>query len=493
MLVLSLVQMKDITTKTLHAIFVVVRLIVVGFIKVPATIFLWVSKPAIGHPRLTWVLTLITLAMFGAEGLNESNAPGGLSGTFWWALGLWVFAVTIGPVMILALNRQQKNLGELQKLKAAHFTVWVQLAWILVTIVVWLFQVDELVKTSQSAVHGILASLILLPSFALNLILLQRGLRDFGYDADIILLNKTGTLTKGDRKFKFVQLAVGSPLKTKNEVLALAGGLEPEELDDLSRAIRVALKRRRLAPVEVKDLMSMPGLGMAGRLDGSRVVIGGPAQLVDHNARIDVVDLVRADQANTEGQTVLYVLLDGVLCGYLGFADEVREDVKFFVQLLQYRRKRVVIFSGDAHETTKFVAKELGCSEFFGEVLPHQHETLVARLSADGSKILESNDAIETAMQIERAVRDRRLQRLTVLISLLVPAGGLLLGTLMVGAGLKPTLIVPALLVTISLLAAIAIIIVSRRVWHKTPKTVRAMEPESARESEGSELDELFN
>ncbi|MEO0023719.1 MAG: hypothetical protein RL196_160 [Actinomycetota bacterium] len=471
----------------------VVRLIVVGFIKVPATIFLWLSKPVIGHPRLTWVLTLITLAMFGAQGYNESVSIEGVSGAFWWAFGLWAFAVTLGPIMIRTLNRQQKNLSERQKLDAAHITVWLQLAWILVTVVTWLLQVDSLVKNSQTAVHNILASLILLPSFALNLILLQRGLRDYGYDSDIILLNKTGTLTTGERKFKFVQLAVGSPLKTKNEVLALAGGLEPEELDDLSRAIRLALKRRRLAPVEVKDLMSMPGLGMSGRLGGSRVVIGGPAQLVDHNAHIDVLDLVRADQANTEGQTVLYVLLDGVLCGYLGFADEVRQEVKFFVQLLQYRRKRVVIISGDAHETTKFVAKELGCSEFFGEVLPHQHEALVARLSADGSKVLESNDAIETALQIERAVRDRRLQRLTVLLSLLVPAGGLVFGAIKVGTGSQPTLIVPALLVTLSLLAALAIIIFSRRVWHKTPKTVQAMEPALARENESSELDELFN
>jgi hypothetical protein len=75
----------------------------------------------------------------------------------------------------------------------------------------------------------------------------------------------------------------------------------------------------------------------------------------------------------------------------------------------------------------------------------------------------------------------------------LVPAGGLIFGAIKVGSGSQPTLIVPALLVTLSLLAALAMIIFSRRVWPKTPTTVQAMEPEPARESEGSELDELFN
>ena len=267
-------------------------------------------------------------------------------------------------------------------------------------------------------------------------------------------------------------MAVKSPLKNKDAVLALAAGLEPEELDDLALAIRARAKRRRLEPAPVKDLMTFMGLGMAGRLDGSRVVLGGPEQLVAHNTRIDVADLVRADQANTQGQTVLYLLLDGQLCGYIGFADQVRKDVKYFVQLLQYRRKRVVVYSGDAHETTKYVADQLGLDGFFGEVLPHEYDNLLQKISSDGSVILESKDIAATALQIERGVRDRRLQRATILVSLITPTIGLVIGLFKLEANLKPGILLPAITAAFGLSFALVLIIVSRSIWNQEPKTI---------------------
>ena len=471
--------MKDLATRAATASWAALRTAALAVGRALAAAFEWLAAPFGGHPRLTWILSSATLLLWVIEGVLSgvyagTPSAGNSIAAYWVGFGFWIFGTALGPLAIRLIDRSVVGTGEQNRVRALRITVSVQLAWMLATILIWLGLVARDGIASTNTVHGVLASLALLPSFALSLILLQRGLRDFGYDFDVILLNKTGTLTTGNRKLKFVQLAVGSPLATADEVLALAAGLEPETLDDLAKAIRREMRKRKLTAVEVKDVMGMPGLGMSGRLEGSRVVTGGPDQLVAHNTNIDVADLVRADAANTEGQTVLYVLIDGVLCGYIGFADELRNDVGFFVQLLQYRRKRVVVYSGDAHETTKFFAGELGVPEFYGEVLPHEYDAMLEKIKADGSTILESTDVAVTAEQVERAVRDRRLQRAAILVALVVPGVSLLVGVIRISAGFKPSIMLPAILAGAGLNAALILIEISRLIWRKVPKSILA-------------------
>ena len=433
--------------------------------------FAWLAKPIGGQPALTWILMALTVAAFAGEGFNAGlYSSGGAPLDFWLSLGLWLFVCILGSFFSLRAN--SAGVGFERRKWAAKVTASAQLIWMGMTALIWLINSSKFEVGSLNAAHGLLASLLLLPSFSLNLILLQRGLRDSGFEADVILVNKSGTLTTGRRKLKFIQRSVNSSLHNKDAVLALAAGLETEVADDLAEAIRARAKRMKITPAELKDVMTIAGVGVSGRLDGSRVVLGGPAQLVSQNVSIDVADLVRADQANTQGQTVLYLLIDGELCGYLGFADQVRRDVKFFIQLLQYRRKRVIVFSGDAHETTKFVATQLECDGFYGEVLPHEHEALLEKIGSDGSVILESQDLAATALQIERAVRDRRLQWLMALVSLGVPAVGLAVAVFKLAANLRPSLLLPALDNAFGLIFAITVAQLSSLIWQRVPSAI---------------------
>jgi hypothetical protein len=434
-------------------------------------VFRVLARPMANQPTLTWLLMAVTLAAFAGEGLNDGlykavSAPV----DFWLSLGLWLFVCILGSF----LSRRAKTAGlSLERRQwAATVTAGAQLAWLGLTALIWWINSGKFGVGSPAPVHGLLASLLLLPSFSLNLVLLQRGLRDSGFEADVILVNKSGTLTIGRRKLKFIQRSVNSPLKNKDAVLAFAAGLETEGEDDLAEAIRERAKRLKITPIELKDVMRIAGVGVSGRLEGSRVVLGGPAQLVSQNVSIDVADLVRADQANTQGQTVLYLLIDGELCGYIGFADQVRRDVKFFIHLLQYRRKRVIVYSGDAHETTKFVATELDCDAFFGEVLPHEYETLLEKISSDGSVILQSQDLAATALQIERAVRDRRLQWLMAIVSLGVPAVGLAVATLKLAANVRPSLLLPAVDTAFGLTVAAVLAELSIVIWQRVPAAI---------------------
>jgi len=432
------------------------------------TIFFWLSKVLWGQPILTWMIAFTTAGLF----ILEFAVPDYGASVFesWAALAVWVVTVLLATVFARASTRTAARDGLENQPEAARASVSVSLVWLALIALFWWANGAQL---ASEFARAFLAGLLLLPSFALNLIFLQRGLRDSSFNVDVILLNKTGTLTQGNRSLSFVQVAQNSPLKTQAQILALAAGLESDNADDLFQAIRERVKRRGLTPVDLKDVMSIPGLAMSGRLDGSRVVLGGPDQLVAHNTNIDVVDLVRADQANSEGQTVLYLLLDGVLCGYLGFADEARTDLKFYVQLLQYRRKRVVVYSQDAHETTRFFANELGCTEFYGEVLPHEHELLLSKIGSDGSRIRESNDVYATALELEKAVRDRRLQRIALGFSAAISLVALLAGVSNLGVGLA-SILVPAVCSLIALLASQATVIVEQRIWPRVPETILA-------------------
>ena len=433
--------------------------------------FDWLARPIAGQPTLTWMLMALTVAAFAGEAFNAGlYSSGGAPLDFWLSLGFWVFVCILGSFFSLRANSADASLERRQW--AARVTASVQLIWMGLTALIWLVNSGKFEVGSLNSAHGLLASLLLLPSFSLNLILLQRGLRDAGFEADVILVNKSGTLTTGRRKLKFVQRSVNSSLKNKDAVLALAAGLETEVSDDLADAIRDKAVRMKITPAELKDVMTIAGVGVSGRLDGSRVVLGGPAQLVSQNVNIDVADLVRADQANTQGQTVLYLLIDGELCGYIGFADQVRRDVKFFIQLLQYRRKRVIVYSGDAHETTKFVATQLECDGFYGEVLPHEHEALLEKIGSDGSVILESQDLAATALQIERAVRDRRLQWLMALVSLGVPAVGLAVAVFKLAANVRPSLLLPAVDNAFGLTFAATLAQLSILIWQRVPAAI---------------------
>jgi uncharacterized Tic20 family protein len=148
--------------------------------------FFGLSKIVFGHPVLTWVLNALTLICFGFDAwLSKVTSDPLQARDFFVALGLYGFVALLGPVLIWLLNRVPDEITAANRIRAAHRTVAAQLIWLAAVCIVWAMTGVSLFDGAHSAVHGILAALILMPSFALNLIFMQRGLRDFGYDRNI--------------------------------------------------------------------------------------------------------------------------------------------------------------------------------------------------------------------------------------------------------------------------------------------------------------------
>lgn len=220
---------------------------------------------------------------------------------------------------------------------------------------------------------------------------------------DVFLFDKTGTLTTGQRGFVSAHITRKGGLEDIDELLAVAAGLEVGSEHSLARAIVAEAEKRGVEPVEVKDVMTNPGIGVNGRFGEFRVFAGGPALLTNQKIDIDVQDLVVADAANTAGLTVVYVVRDTLLLGFLAIGDVIRETSKQAVASLMAKGKTVAILSGDAHGVANAVARELGITEVYAEVLPHQKSEVVSGLQVKGATVAMIGDGINDAPALSQA------------------------------------------------------------------------------------------
>jgi Cu2+-exporting ATPase len=116
-----------------------------------------------------------------------------------------------------------------------------------------------------------------------------------------------------------------------------------------------------------------------------------------------VGDLVKCDEANHAGHTVLFVIRDTELLGWLELGDHIRGSSNSAVTALQYERKRIGLLTGDAQGVATWVGNDLGITETFAEVLPHQKADVVSRLQADTSKIAMVGDGVNDAQALAQA------------------------------------------------------------------------------------------
>ena len=211
---------------------------------------------------------------------------------------------------------------------------------------------------------------------------------------DTLVVDKTGTLTEGRPEVVSVE---GGP-----EVLALAASLERASEHPLAAAIvrGAAARGAQLEPVD--DFQSVTGKGVTGRVQRRAVALGNRALLED--LRIDTSELARrAETLRTEGQTVMFVAVDGKLAGLLGVADPVKGSTPEALALLQNAGIRIAMLTGDSRTTATAVAAKLGIKEVYAEVLPDAKKDIVEGLIAEGRTVAMAGDGVNDAPALARA------------------------------------------------------------------------------------------
>ena len=214
-----------------------------------------------------------------------------------------------------------------------------------------------------------------------------------------LVVDKTGTLTEGKPKVQAVE-AVGEV--GQDEVLRLAASLERASEHPLAAAIVGAAEERKLALASVSDFQSATGKGVRGTVSGRSVAIGNAQLLADDGIAAPALE-ARAAALQADGQTVMFVAIDGKPAGLIGVADPIKASTPEAVRSLKEEGVRIVMLTGDNRRTAKAVAEKLGLADYIAEVLPQDKHEVVKALQAKREIVAMAGDGINDAPALAQA------------------------------------------------------------------------------------------
>ncbi|MBY0497556.1 MAG: copper-translocating P-type ATPase [Cyanobacteria bacterium] len=216
---------------------------------------------------------------------------------------------------------------------------------------------------------------------------------------DTLVVDKTGTLTLGKPTLMQVRASDGWD---ETRLLRLAASLERGSEHPLAAAIVAGAEERNIQLAGTEQFESVTGKGVKGRLDGRAVALGNRRLMEDLGA--DVGPLAEAaDTLRREGQTVMFVAVDGRPAGLVSVADPIKETTPEAIRQLHEERLRIVMLTGDNHTTAEAVAKKLGIDDVIPEVLPDQKAEMIKRLQQEGRVVAMAGDGINDAPALAQA------------------------------------------------------------------------------------------
>ena len=215
-----------------------------------------------------------------------------------------------------------------------------------------------------------------------------------------LVVDKTGTLTEGKPKLtRVIPAAAGIDEK---ELLRLVASLEQASEHPLAHAILMGAKEKGLAWPKPTEFESITGKGICGVVDGHNVLFGNRALLEQFH--LPAVELsAKADALRAEGQTVMFVAVDGKPAGLVSVADPIKPTTPEAVALLHRENVRITMLTGDSRTTALAVAKRLGIDDIEAEVLPEQKADAVKKLQAQGQVVAMAGDGVNDAPALAQA------------------------------------------------------------------------------------------
>ena len=216
---------------------------------------------------------------------------------------------------------------------------------------------------------------------------------------DTLVVDKTGTLTEGRPALVAVEPADGMD---EAELLRLAAALERGSEHQLAEAIVRGAEERGHELPKADDFGSVTGKGVRGTVDGHDVALGNLAMMAENAVKPGPLQ-DRAEALRGEGQTVMFVAVDGSLAGIIGVADPIKESTPEAIAALHEEGLHVVMLTGDSETTARAVAAKLGIDEVIAGVLPDEKAAKVESLQGEGRVVAMAGDGINDAPALARA------------------------------------------------------------------------------------------
>ncbi len=312
--------------------------------------------------------------------------------------------------VISMVEEAQRTKSKMQNLsnRAAKWLTYISISVGMITLVVWLllgqnfvFALERMVTVMViSCPHalGLAIPLVVAISTAIaaqnGLLIRNRTAFEESRKISALVFDKTGTLTRGDFGVSRYE-ALGE--WNKEEVLQLAAALEQNSEHPIALGIVEKAKELKLSIPSVENFASITGKGVQGVVGDKKVKVVSPGYLRDEKVNAP------EEAFGSTAETVVFVLVNDVLVGYIALADEVRPESQDAIRVFKRNNIKVYMATGDNERVAAAVSDELGLDGYYAEVLPHQKVEIVKDLQAKGEFVAMTGDGVNDAPALAQA------------------------------------------------------------------------------------------
>lgn len=313
--------------------------------------------------------------------------------------------------VIKMVEEAQKTKSKMQNLsdRAAKWLTYIALAIGFGTLAVWIilgfpfvYALERMVTVMVIACPhalGLAIPLVVAISTAVSaqngLLIRNRTAFEESRKISALLFDKTGTLTKGD--FGVTRIESVDTEYSSAEVLRLASALEQSSEHPIAVGIIKKVKDDKIAIPKPKNFNAITGKGVEAIVEGKEIKVVSPGYLRDEKITIP------EDAYSDAAETVVFVLIDGTLAGYIALADEIRPESAKAIEVFKKNDIKVLMATGDNEKTAKAVSEKLGLDGYYAEVLPHQKVEIVEELQNKGDFVAMTGDGVNDAPALARA------------------------------------------------------------------------------------------
>jgi Cu+-exporting ATPase len=219
------------------------------------------------------------------------------------------------------------------------------------------------------------------------------------HQLNTIVLDKTGTLTKGEPSVTDI---IEGERFSRKEILTLAASAEKGSEHPLGEAIVNKAKEENLILLDSKNFQAIAGHGIEATIDSKRVLLGNLRLMEERKVFLNGLS-EKAEHFSGEGKTPMFLAVDGEAAGIIAVADTLKENSREAVESLHRMGLEVVMLTGDNERTARAIAQQIGIDRVLAEVLPEMKAEEVKRLQADGKKVGMVGDGINDAPALAQA------------------------------------------------------------------------------------------
>ena len=312
--------------------------------------------------------------------------------------------------VITLVQEAQKTKSRTQHLadRAAKWLTYIALSVGILTFIVWLalgegtnYAIERMVTVMViSCPHalGLAIPLVVAISTAVSaqngLLIRNRTAFENSRKITTIVFDKTGTLTKGDFGVTRIETIIDI---SRSELLQLATALEQSSEHPIAVGIIKKAKEEKLEMLRAENFNAITGKGVEARVNRKNIKVVSPGYLKEKQISIP------SKSASSEAETIVFILIDDQLAGYIALADEVRPESKDAIESFKRNGIKVMMATGDNEKVAKAVSDQLGLDGYYAEVLPHQKVEIVKELQMKNEFVAMTGDGVNDAPALAQA------------------------------------------------------------------------------------------